>query len=293
MSKAITRRLGAACVLAAAWPLAASAGGSAEYTAGFGPESYRSDEVRGDIDLGEAWNLAVDHLRARTPGDKATTQTGLAANWQITKPVSATWRYTDAANGLMDITGHDIGVSLGLHHWAGAAREFSLDLGIARFTQEGTADAGVFAGRQMEQTRHRLGVYWELSDALAVHAAVESEHYDKDPVDVARRVLRRRFNSANAAFTLLGFADHAWTLGMDWSITDALTWRVVTGRTETVLAQQQKFVQLGADWRWSDALRIGASVTRNSSTTVRTPAGAVAMEGSDGTYSDVSVRWSF
>ena len=259
---------------------------------GGGPDDYTSQELHADVDFADGrWNAGAGWFVGKVPGEDDTTQWSGALSWRAHDALTLEYRYSDVDDGNYSVSGHDLGVSIALESLWHGTRGVGLDIGYASLTTE--ANRGTFAGRTLGQTRPRLGLVWDITDTVSVNLAHEWNRYDHDPVEIAKALLRRSHNQAQPAFTLLGFADRSTSAGLDWAITDALTWRVSTGRTVTVLDQQLKYTRLGASYRWNKALTLGVSFTRNSSTAVVTPGGTVLQADSRGTWGDVTAGWQF
>jgi hypothetical protein len=271
---------------------------STEARLGTGPERYRSYQLGASADLPMLpINLDVKRFVAYSQGTQIADEKSAGLNWTPTDWLLASAHHRDTEGDILNTRGEDYALSVNIAPlWKGSLGTH-VDLGY------GTLDYRAATGRPLvrralnrrlpQLDRESVGIAQDLGETWGVSFNVERYRYDKDPVDVARSILRRVRRPNNTVFELVSFPDRSAGLGLHWQPDERWSVDLSRQRTITVLDQKQESTRLDLNYRPIKRFEIGASATHSRSTALLRPNGATAVEASSGNYYELGGRLFF
>lgn len=266
-------------------------------TFGSGPTGYRSYAFRADADIFKLpLLLNLDYFLAKATGVNDIRQSGLGLTWDVNDFVLTNYRYSDTNDGTFNVNGNEGGLSFSLDRLWQSDLQTTVDFGYGAFDYTPTAAGRARLANRLTLTQNRssIGLNQDITPNFSFYVSHDQYKYDKNPKAIALIVIRRTLNTSTPAFTLLGFPDKTNTLGMRWHASKALTLDLSSGKTTTILEQQQKNTRLGVNYHFNDKLSIAAAATRVTSTAViNNTTGATALSASGATYTELTLGWDF
>ncbi len=274
-------------------PSIASAEAYSALTLGSGPDGYRSYALKADADLSKSVQLNLDYFLAKSSGVDDMRQTGVGLTWDATELASGNYRYSTTSDGTLDVTGNEAGLSFALDTlWQGDLRT-SVDLGYGVSSYKPAVRPIGVNTSDLKQNRSSLGFSQDFTPTFTVYGSHDQYKYDRNPTALAILLIRRTRNTSKAAFTLLGFPDKTNTFGVTWRAQNALSLDLSSGKTTTLLKQEQKSTRLGVDYQFNDSLNIAAAVTRTGSTAIISASGVTVQPATRDTYTELTIGWNF
>jgi hypothetical protein len=288
----------ATLVVLAVFPLAVSAGGDIEAIYGTGPDNYRSYELNGSVDLPVIpVTLDGSQFIARSDGSETMNQITAGATWNATDWLSASYRRSVAKSDVFDVFGDEYGLGFNVDALWNGKLQTRIDLGYAGYGYEAAAGnpaaRAALNPRLPEQHKRSVALTQDLTESLRLSLGYDQYVYTKDPIAIARAILRRVRQPNSGVFELIGFPERGTTTGLSLSATEALDLDLSYARTYTVISQRQENTRLGVTWEPAKHYRVGAVASRSRSGVIRSPAGAVVQPESASTNYEMSLRISF
>lgn len=270
------------------------AGGEAEYTLGFGADVYRSHDLNASVDL---FGLP---LRAEFAGFIATSrqqeivnQRSFGLGWSPWSWGSVAYHQMTVAEDLFDVDGDEYDLSLNLESLWSGTRQTRIDLGYGKYSYAPNVDLSsrpALLSLVPEQRRRSVGLEQDIVDRLSVRLAYEEFEYTKDPVQLARAIVRRLNRPNNAVFELIAFPDRGGSVGVNWRATDQIALDLSQQRTITVLDQKLENTRLGASYKINNNVRLGAAASHSRSEAIKSGAGATLIAESSNTFYELSLK---
>lgn len=273
-------------------PTLANAEGYSALTFGFGPNGYSSYAFKANAGISEAANLDLDYFRSPSSGGDLR-QFALGGDFVATELVAANYHYSNTDDGLFEVNGNEGGLSFALDSlWQGELRT-TLDFGMAEYQYQAAKPTAINANKTLTQSRSNAGFSQDITPTLSLYASFDRYQYDRNVTNLAWLLIKRTRNTSQAAYTLLAFPDQSRMLGISWHPSDNLTLDASSGRTVTLLDQEQKSLRLGADYQFSKDLNLAAAVTRSTSTALTTGGGIILQDATSDLYTELTLGWSF
>lgn len=273
------------------------AGADAELVVGSGPDGYHSREVSAWVDLFDL-PLSVDarHFLARNPDGLLVEEHRAGLAWGPTDWLLASFHKKKARGESFDIRTDEYAADLTVSRlWSGTL-DTRLSLLFAKSEYEPNARPAVVAiisPLLPEAEKYSFGVEQALTKQWSVSLGYDDFRYSKDPVALARFLLRRLRRPNTGVFELTSFPDHGVSFGVRWQPGDAWTFNYSMARTTTVVEQKLDALRLDGSYRFNKSFQLGASVMRSTSSELKRPNGTTLVESSGGNYFEVSARVSF
>lgn len=283
-----------ACLL----PTTVQAEMDAELILGSGPDDYRSREVRASADFLE-WPVMFDirQFVAHTSAGQIMNEVAWGLAWTPVEAFAASYHHKNAHGDLMNVYSNEYGLSYDLASLWNGPLQTRLDLGLSHssYNPNAVTPAAEAAIKALlpKASHYSFEIKQDLTDSLGISLGIDDYRYSKDPVEVARTMLRRVKRPNNGIFEIIGFPDHATSFGVHWTPTEAFSLDFSRHRSITVLDQIQNTSRLGAAWHFNKHYQMGAAVSRSTSSELRRNNGAQISEASGANYLEVSARLLF
>jgi hypothetical protein len=278
-------------------PGLALAEGYATLSYGSGPDGYRSYSFTGDVDLSKSVKLSLDHFLSQSDTTEATHQTGLGASWQAAELISMNYRHSSINDGKAEVSGNEGGLSFALDTLWQSELQTTLNLGYGEYKFKAVnPKLPIVANWRLTQSRSSVGLSQEITPAFSINASHDSYKYDKDLTLSSLQAISmqpRRPRLASRATTLLSYPDKSNALGMNWAMSDVLTWDVSFAKTSTLLKQELKSTRLGAEYQASESLSLSIAATRSTSDAVLNNSGTIVLSETRDNYWELTAAWSF
>lgn len=273
------------------FPSLACAGTDVVY--GSGPGGYHSYTLNVDADLSRTIQLNLDYFLTKATGVDDTKEVGAGLTWYATELVSANYRYSVANDGIVEVKGHEGGLSLALDTLWRSELRTTVDLGYGVFVTSALhPQNALIANFQPKQTRNSVGFSQDIFKSLTLYGSHDKYKYDRDVVAIGIFLIKSRHVAA--ASRLFGFPDKTNTLGASWNMTKAIGLDVSVAKTTTMQGQEEKTSRLGVDLQISNKLYVAAAVSRVSATAIVNPNTSVVVQPTTSDiYNELSVGWGF
>jgi len=274
------------------------AGADAELRLGSGPDGYRSHEVSGWVDVFH-WPLVFDarHFLAHSSEGRLIEELGWGLSWQPAGWLLTNYKQKKTRGEDLGIKTNEVGAEFIISSLWQAERETRFGLAYSKSAYSSNAARPVVAALISrilpEAEKYSYSIEQEILPEFSVSLGYDEYRYSKDPLSVARFLLRRLRRPNSSVFELTSFADHSANLELSWRPSEIWSLKFSKARTVTVAQQRLDSLGLETSYRFNKAFQMGASVTHSTSTDVKRPNGTILVEGAASNYFEIFGRLSF
>lgn len=276
---------------------AAHANSNVALTYSSGADDYDAYGVNANIDIFTLPLQAnVDYFTSSLNNANTTKETGIGLTWRPVTWASSNYRHSKINDDTFDVQGDEIGAGMNFNHFWKSDLITRLDIGFGAFDYTANARPvvqAVISNLVPDQRRYHVGISQDITQDVTIYGSHETYQYSKDPVFLARFLIRRTGFVSQGPSALLSFPDKNNTIGMEWRSTEKATFNLSYSRTDTVINQKQESGKLGVNYQINAPLSANFSVSRARSDAVRNLAGVIVLPSSMGTTVELSMGYAF
>lgn len=283
--------LAAICTL----PAFADVGGEIVYTNG--PDRYHAYEVRADADIPTLpLNVELSNFVARQDHAEIANALEFGLNWKATRWLDLGARHKRVDAEVFDLDGRNASAGIKLNPLWSSDLETRLMLGYGDMNYDPNARPAVKAALKRilpKLKQSTLGLAQDITPNLNVSISFDDYRYTKDPVNVARMIIRRIKRPNNGVFELIGFPDRTVSIAANWMTGERFTIDGSYARTMTVLDQRQENIRLGLTYQATPNLVLGCAVQHSITGQLKRPNGDPFIESNKTNYIELSAGISY
>jgi hypothetical protein len=264
---------------------------------GFGADMFRSYELNASTDLFN-WPLQLDVTKylGRSDGVTVMDNTEIGVDWFATKALALGVRHRKAEGDYFHTSGNDIHAGFDLNSLWDSKATTTVDFGL------GWHDYALNPARPQPPAlvailptvrKSSVSLTQEIAAGLSLTAGINDYRYNRDPVALARAVIRRLGRPVAAVYELTSFTDRSTELGVHWKATERLTLDLSYQRSNTVLDQRQEATRLRVEFQLSKLATVEWGISRSTANTARSPSGIVIAESGKSTLNEIAARFQF
>lgn len=274
----------------AALPATAEVGANIVYTSG--PDKYHAYEVSAEADIPTLpLSIELSNFVARQEHSEVANELAFGINWKVTRWLDLGIRNKQIDTEVFDMSGRNANAGIKLNRLWDSDLETRLTLGYGELEYDPNARPIVKAALKRilpEMRQHTLGLSQDITPDLNVSISFDEYRYTKDPVQVARFILRRAKRPNSGVFELIGFPDRSASIAGSWMASDRLAFDLSYAQTMTVLDQRQGSLRFGATYQATPNLLLGCAVQQASMGRLKRPNGDDFIAPSKSNYLEVS-----
>jgi hypothetical protein len=263
-----------------------------------GPDGYRSRELSVSTDLPRLPVVfeAKEFVAHGASGQIMNEQTfGLI--WNVSDRFSVGYRHQNGHGDLMNVLSQELSTSFDFASLISQKNPTRFDIHYTETTYDPNASDPVakaaIKAMLPEVKQYTLGIHQGMGDNWDFSLSYDDYQYSKDPVDVARQMLRRVKRPNNGIFEIIGFPDRSTSAGVTWKPIAPLSLDLSFRSTTSVLNQSQDNVRLGMNYQFNRNYQLGTSISRATTSEIRSNAGALIAESSGANYFEISASLNF
>ncbi len=284
-----------ALVAFSALPALAEVGADIVYTSG--PDKYHAYEVRADADIPNLpLNVELSNFVARQDHTEVANELAFGINWKVNRWLDLGVKKRRVDTEVFDMNGRNANVGVKLNPLWNSDLETRFTLGYGDLEYDPNARPLVKAALKRimpEMRQHTLGLSQDITPELNVSISFDEYRYTKDPVQVARAIIRRVKRPNSGVFELIGFPDRSASIATNWMASEKIAFDLSYAQTMTVLDQRQGSLRFGMSYQATPNVLLGCAVQQASSGRLKRPNGEVFVESSKTNYLEVSAGFTY
>jgi hypothetical protein len=268
--------------------------GDLSYTRGSGSGGYGSHSLAANFEpKAMPLSLGFNATQSLVDNTEVSTQIGATAGWKVSPVWSFAAHLSTTNDDLVNVSGRGLSIAWNLHKLWRGSRTTRLEVERTLNDYSMQRDPQNLNARIPQQRGTKLDVRQGLSDAIDIYVGLETYDYSQDPIDLARALLNRKVRRVAAAGMLGDLSDRSQTVGVNWSVTEALSLDMSTGQSNTVIGQNQRQKTLVLNYMFHPRSSVSLTWSDNSSDAVSAPNGVALSPAQSDSSLELGLRWLF